>query len=586
MMRGGRIRGLGRDRTTFFLTKVPRTFPISTSTAGRCGVPQWIIELEARGRDGTVAGPRGRGRVFSSNSCPQSSGRQAGGRERHPGWGGALTASDGAESARPRASNACSGDGAAVEAMGIPPERYGSYADRRWGRGWRINPHGRGRAWDELSATSTTRSATLTRLRPNSDSRHEGHSPCVSHTSPIPPGPRPSEADRVSGGHRPCHRCGRAGSGHLRGRDGPCPRSACTGGRTPGCTGSAPGRRLPCADAAGHLFARTARDADVPSDRRQAPGSMPPTASNRWRLTGRGDGPVTVVVIRIAAGGHGRALLPPAHGQQGHGGGRGGRGAGGVGRWRTPWPPAGGLLARRTGWPGRRGLPTIGVPRHGLRPGRASMAPMAGFDHEFTTGALFAAETQAFMSATSTAISPGSRDSKAGGSWSLTPGPSGAFTTARMATRASCQWEDATRASATPGADTPARRDRRHRLSKADRSLGTARGIGPAGRGWRSVGPMDRGEEDRSAVDRDAIQRMLGDAAKRSRRAHRACGANPRRGIRPAAPGRQAAWGRGDRRHPEPLLMRLAELGEHSPEEDSCQRFAPPRRTELRTWSP
>ena len=25
-----------------------------------------------------------------------------------------------------------------------------AYADRRWGRGWRVNPHGRGRAWDEL----------------------------------------------------------------------------------------------------------------------------------------------------------------------------------------------------------------------------------------------------------------------------------------------------------------------------------------------------------------------------------------------------------------------------------------------------
>jgi hypothetical protein len=29
-------------------------------------------------------------------------------------------------------------------------EQYQAYADRRWGRGWRLNPHGRRRAWDEL----------------------------------------------------------------------------------------------------------------------------------------------------------------------------------------------------------------------------------------------------------------------------------------------------------------------------------------------------------------------------------------------------------------------------------------------------
>jgi hypothetical protein len=34
--------------------------------------------------------------------------------------------------------------------MGIAGERYMTYADRRWGRGWRLNAHGRARAWDEL----------------------------------------------------------------------------------------------------------------------------------------------------------------------------------------------------------------------------------------------------------------------------------------------------------------------------------------------------------------------------------------------------------------------------------------------------
>ena len=36
----------------------------------------------------------------------------------------------------------------------IAPERYQTYADRRWGRGWKINPHGRARAWDELERYS------------------------------------------------------------------------------------------------------------------------------------------------------------------------------------------------------------------------------------------------------------------------------------------------------------------------------------------------------------------------------------------------------------------------------------------------
>ena len=39
---------------------------------------------------------------------------------------------------------------ARVQAYRIAPERYHAYADRRWGRGWKINPHGRARAWDEL----------------------------------------------------------------------------------------------------------------------------------------------------------------------------------------------------------------------------------------------------------------------------------------------------------------------------------------------------------------------------------------------------------------------------------------------------
>ena len=39
---------------------------------------------------------------------------------------------------------------ARVQAYGIVPEQYQAYADRRWGRGWKINPSGRAQAWNEL----------------------------------------------------------------------------------------------------------------------------------------------------------------------------------------------------------------------------------------------------------------------------------------------------------------------------------------------------------------------------------------------------------------------------------------------------
>jgi hypothetical protein len=37
-----------------------------------------------------------------------------------------------------------------VAAMGLATNRFEAYADRRWGSGWKLNRHGRRRAWDEL----------------------------------------------------------------------------------------------------------------------------------------------------------------------------------------------------------------------------------------------------------------------------------------------------------------------------------------------------------------------------------------------------------------------------------------------------
>ncbi len=39
---------------------------------------------------------------------------------------------------------------ACAQAFGIEADRYERYAGLRWGQGWKLNPQGRRRAWDEL----------------------------------------------------------------------------------------------------------------------------------------------------------------------------------------------------------------------------------------------------------------------------------------------------------------------------------------------------------------------------------------------------------------------------------------------------
>lgn len=156
-MRGGRISGfLGRSRETFFLTKVLRDVPHIDETGRAVRVPQWIIELEApidvtallrddEDQETAImqaslaeqvlegAAPRddvGDGSAAGAGAQPGSAVQEeALMRPDHPTLEQVLHR---------------------VEAMGIDRERFQSYADGRWGRGWKINPHGRGRAWDEL----------------------------------------------------------------------------------------------------------------------------------------------------------------------------------------------------------------------------------------------------------------------------------------------------------------------------------------------------------------------------------------------------------------------------------------------------
>jgi len=160
-MRGGRISGfLGRDRTTFFLTKVHREVPHIDEQGRAVRVAQWLIELEApvdvtallrEHEDEVTAIQQARlatqvlegsapldAEVVDTAAAPCRA-------------GDAPDNAEGDDDEPPQAGQPTLDRLLArVRAMGIAAERYTAYADRRWGRGWRLNAHGRARAWDEL----------------------------------------------------------------------------------------------------------------------------------------------------------------------------------------------------------------------------------------------------------------------------------------------------------------------------------------------------------------------------------------------------------------------------------------------------
>ncbi|MCK7502603.1 MAG: metallophosphatase family protein [Comamonadaceae bacterium] len=113
----------------------------------------------------------------------------------------------------------------------------------------------------------------------------------------------------------------------------------------------------------------------------------------RWRLAFLGR-----LAFRCAARRRHRALLLRADGEQGRRGrGRGGH-RGGRRRSASSCRCCCAVSRRRMRRRGPAGVPTIGV-SHGTVHGCLTEhgVPMAGFDHEFTTGALFAAGASAFL---------------------------------------------------------------------------------------------------------------------------------------------------------------------------------------------
>lgn len=152
-MRGGRISGfLGRSRETFYLTKVLRDVPHIDEDGRAVRVSQWIIELEA---------PVDVTALLRDSEDPETAIMQADmagqvlegvpmnhAQEETVLDGEALPTPD-EPPMRPGNPTLEQLLGRA-EAMGIAGERFQHYADRRWGCGWKINPHGRARAWEEL----------------------------------------------------------------------------------------------------------------------------------------------------------------------------------------------------------------------------------------------------------------------------------------------------------------------------------------------------------------------------------------------------------------------------------------------------
>ncbi|MDD3800563.1 MAG: hypothetical protein PHE36_15440, partial [Novosphingobium sp.] len=160
-LRGGPISGfLDRERTPFYLTKRLMDVPYIDEQGRAVRVPQWIIDLEAPvdvtallrdgdDTDAVLAQARLATQVLQGDPVEGDDAFPAPGDDSVPtgAWDDAGSAGE-----RPQHDGHPSFEQlmARVCAYGIAPERYQAYADRRWGRGWKLNPRGRRQVWDEL----------------------------------------------------------------------------------------------------------------------------------------------------------------------------------------------------------------------------------------------------------------------------------------------------------------------------------------------------------------------------------------------------------------------------------------------------
>ena len=160
-LRGGRISGfLDRQRTPFYLTKRLMEVAHIDELGRAVRVPQWIIDLEApvdvtallRENEDTetalqqaqLATQVLQGSMGEASVEPVQS--AAGEVRSFPMVDVSSVDEPLLQSGHPSFEQLM----ARVLAYDILPEQYRAYADRRWGPGWKINPHGRAQAWNEL----------------------------------------------------------------------------------------------------------------------------------------------------------------------------------------------------------------------------------------------------------------------------------------------------------------------------------------------------------------------------------------------------------------------------------------------------
>ena len=218
-----------------------------------------------------------------------------------------------------------------------------------------------------------------------------------------------------------------------------------------------------------------------------------------------------------------------------------------------------------------RGVPTIGL-SHGTVFGCLSEhgVPMAGFDHEFTTGALFSAEAQAFMLGHIHRHQAWASEGEAGHRWIAYAGSIGRFHYGEEGDKGSLSWE--------VGADdarftlelTPARRtidivfDGKPALDALRAAIAQQSIAGAFVRVRWTVA-----DEDRHEVDRGAIQRELAGAAEVKLEGRivpvvrtRAAGISQMASLADKV----RVWANATQAHPDPLLQCLEVLSSETPD--------------------
>ena len=223
------------------------------------------------------------------------------------------------------------------------------------------------------------------------------------------------------------------------------------------------------------------------------------------------------------------------------------------------------------------GLPTIGV-SHGTVFGSVSEhgVPMAGFDHEFTTGALFAAEAQAFMLGHIHRHQAWCRQGDRGEQVIAYPGSIGRFHYGEEGEKGFLVWEVGADDARCTLEATPARRtidivfEGRPDLAVLRDAVARQDVTGASVRVRWTVA-----DEDRGAVDREAIQRMLAGAAEAKLEGRivpvvrtRAAGISQL----PHMEDKLRAWAKVADVRPEPLLACMAAL-DHAQPEDIAARL-------------